>query len=326
MIEGILIEGFIYGLVTLGVLLTYRIVNICDMTCDGTFPLGAAVAAVLLQRGLGTPGVLIVVALAGAGAGLVTAILHTRLKLPDLLAGILTMTMLRSVNLRVMGNRANLSLLKTDTIFKHLNAWGREFAGGGQLGVLIFCFCAAVVIMILIDIFCRTDFGLALGALGSNPQLIISIGMNPDSLKVVGIAVSNAIIAIAGAFAAMYQGFADIGFGQGMIVGALASLMMGEFLVRSNRITILTLRALAGSILYRALMYLARTNGYRVGMTANDLNLITGILIIICVIISRSGFRKGYGKSWDWIKIWRRARGKLFGITQNDNSAQGTLK
>jgi putative ABC transport system permease protein len=291
---------------TLGVLVTFRVLNICDMTCDGSFPLGAAVMAVLLHAGVPTPLAILAAAASGAAAGLVTAILHTRLKLPDLLASILTMTMLYSINLRIMGNRANISLLKIDTIFKKLGEWSTSFPGNiadTQTGVLIFCVVIVLVIKLVIDIFFHTDLGLALGALGSNPQLIISVGMNPDVLKMIGISFSNALIGTAGAFAAMYQGFADVNFGQGMIVSGLASLMMGEFLIRSNRITILTLRALAGSILYRALMYFARNYGYHVGMTANDLKLITGLLIVICVIISQHGFRSGYGKRWDWAKF-----------------------
>jgi putative ABC transport system permease protein len=320
-ITGILTEGLIYGLMTLGVFITFRVLSFADMTCDGSFPLGAAVAGVLLAHGHSAAVALPAAALAGAGAGLVTALIHTRLRIPDLLSGILTMTMLRSVNLRVMENRANISLLKTDTVFTRLNAASRELAenlrGGSPslgdsgiieniaafvdagAGALLYCLLAVVVIKFILDLFFRTDFGISLGALGCNPQLIIAQGMNPDMLKIAGISLANGLIAVSGALAAMYQGFADINFGQGMIVSGLAALMMGEFLIRSNRFPVLTLRVILGSILYRALMYLARNYGYHIGMTPNDLNLITGLLIITCIIFSNLGFRSGYGKRWN---------------------------
>jgi putative ABC transport system permease protein len=160
-----------------------------------------------------------------------------------------------------------------------------------QWTIVVFCFLSVLTVKLLLDLFFRTDFGISMGALGANPQLIISQGMNPDVIKTIGICLSNGLVGIAGAYAAMYQGFADVNFGTGTIVSGLASLMIGEFLVRSNRITVLTLRVLLGSVLYRALMYLARNYGYYIHMTANDLKLITGILIILCVIVSKTGFR-----------------------------------
>jgi putative ABC transport system permease protein len=351
-ITGILTEGLIYGLMTLGVFITFRVLSFADMTCDGSFPLGAAVAGVLLVHGHSALVALPAAALAGAAAGLVTALIHTRLRIPDLLSGILTMTMLRSINLRVMENRANISLLKTDTVFSRLNDASRQFAenlrGGPSAGnagldssinsniieniaafvdagagALLYCLIAVIVIKLVLDLFFKTDFGISLGALGCNPQLIIAQGMNPDMLKIAGISLANGLIAVSGALAAMYQGFADINFGQGMIVSGLAALMMGEFLIRSNRFPVLTLRVILGSILYRALMYLARNYGYHIGMTPNDLNLITGLLIITCIIFSNLGFRSGYGKRWHLIK--RKARIQA-GRTNDKDQARDKAK
>jgi putative ABC transport system permease protein len=290
MIEGILIEGFIYGIMVLGVFITFRILNFADLTVDGTFPLGACILGVTLSQGAPFSAALFLAFAGGALAGLVTALIHTRLKIPDLLAGILTMTMLYSVNLRIMSNRANLSLIKVPTLFSTITGWTQSFLPG-QWGIVIFCLLSVVVFKWLLDIFFHTDFGLCLGALGDNPQLIISQGMNPDMLKIAGVCLSNGLFGIAGAYAAMYQGFSDVNFGSGMIVAGLASLMIGEFLLRSNKIGILTLRAILGSVLYRGLMYLARNYGYYINMTANDLKLITGLLIIVCIVISKSGFR-----------------------------------
>jgi putative ABC transport system permease protein len=293
MIAGILTEGFIYGIMTLGVFITFRVLNFADMTVDGSFPLGAVIMGVALTQGLPSGAALALAFTGGALAGLVTAAIHTKLKIPDLLSGILTMTMLYSVNLRVMSNRANLSLIKIPTLFSRLSEWAGAFMPS-VWAVAAFCFLTALAVKVLLDLFFRTDFGLTLGALGSNPQLVISQGMNPDTLKTTGICLANGLVGISGAYAAMYQGFADVNFGSGMIISGLASLMAGEFLLRSNRISVLTLRVLLGSVLYRGLMYLARNYGYYINMTANDLKLITGLLIIACIMVSRTGFRAGY--------------------------------
>ncbi|MDR2403134.1 MAG: ABC transporter permease [Spirochaetaceae bacterium] len=295
MIEGILIEGLIYGIMVLGVFTTFRVLNFADMTVDGSFPLGAAIMAVMLIRGL-PPIVAIGIAFAGGAlAGLITSLIHTRLKIPDLLSGILTMTMLYSVNLRIMSNRANLSLLRVSTLFTRITGWAEVFMPP-QIAIVVYCVILALIIKLVLDLFFHTDFGLSMGALGANPQLIISQGMNPDVIKMCGICLANGMVAVSGSFAAMYQGFADVNLGSGMIVSGLASLMIGEFLIPSNRISFLTLRVFLGSILYRGLMYFARNYGYYINMTANDLKLITGLLIILCIVISQKGYFTGKQK------------------------------
>ncbi|MDR2471446.1 MAG: ABC transporter permease, partial [Treponema sp.] len=213
--------------------------------------------------------------------------IHTRLKVPDLLSGILTMTMLYSINLRIMSNRANVSLLRFTTLFDRLAEWtGLE----GLWAAAIFCVLVTAAIKIALDLFFHTDYGLTMGALGANPQLVISQGMNPDVIKITGICLSNGLAALAGALISLYQGFADVGLGTGIIVSGLASLMLGELLVRSNRIALQTLRVLSGSILYRALMYAARDYGYHINMTPNDFKLVTGLLIILCIALSNRRF------------------------------------
>jgi putative ABC transport system permease protein len=291
----------------LGVFITFRVLNFADMTVDGSFPLGACILGVLLSRGFPFPFALFMAFAGGMAAGLVTALIHTRLKIPDLLSGILTMTMLYSINLRVMSNRANLSLIKVPTLFSKIINWAGAFMPG-EWAIVIFCLLTIVIIKIVLDLFFRTDFGLCVGALGDNPQLIISQGMNPDVIKIVGICLANGLVGIAGAYAAMYQGFSDINFGTGMIVSGLASLMIGEFLLRSNRIGILTLRVILGSVLYRALMFLARNYGYYIHMTANDLKLITGVLIIVCLMLSRAGYSKGGRSGWGMPAKAKKAR------------------
>ena len=288
MFEGILIEGFIYGIMALGVFMSFRVLNFADLTVDGSFPLGSAIMVVALLNGFPTPFSFLLAFAGGCLAGLVTALIHTKLKVPDLLSGILTMTMLYSINLRIMGNRANISLLRFATFFDRIKDWTASL--GGLWGVVIFCFLIAIVIKLALDVFFHTDYGLVMGGLGANPQLVVSQGMNPDVIKQSGICLANGLVALSGALTALYQGFADVGLGTGIIILGLASLMLGELIVRSNRIFLQTLRVLIGSIVYRAMMYLVRDYGYHIKMTPNDFKLITGILIILCIILSKNKF------------------------------------
>ncbi|MDR1249246.1 MAG: ABC transporter permease, partial [Treponema sp.] len=175
MLEGILIEGFIYGIMVLGVFFTFRMLNFADMTVDGSFPLGAAIMAGMLLKGTPSAAAFALAFAGGALAGLVTALIHTRLRIPDLLSGILTMTMLYSINLRVMSNRANLSLLRTPSLFTRLSEWAAPFMPPG-IALVILCALTAFIIKGLLDLFFLTDFGLSIGALGANPQMIVSQG------------------------------------------------------------------------------------------------------------------------------------------------------
>lgn len=289
----------------LGVFTTFRVLGFCDMTVDGSFPLGACTLAALLLRGVNPVVAITVVFFVGAAAGVVTAAIHSRLHVPDLLSGILTMTMLYSVNLRIMGNRANISFLRVDTIISKVISLSKNFAVNSGIGATenfsLWCVAILLLIVILIvkfalDLFFHTDLGLTMGALGSNRQMVISQGVNPEAVTLVGICMGNALAAISGAFAAMYGGFADVGSGTGVVVSGLASLMIGEFMLKSNKISVQTLRVIFGSIVYRALMYFGRSYGYKIGMTANDLRLLTGLLIILCLIISGFNFGAWFKK------------------------------
>jgi putative ABC transport system permease protein len=234
---------------------------------------------------------LLIAFIGGTTAGLVTALIHNKLKVPHLLAGILTMTMLYSVNIRILGNRANVPLLKQETMFSQAAAWAGGMLPRG-LAVLVFLILLVLIIKSLLDLFFRTDLGLTLGALGDNQQMVISQGVNPETLKMIGVGLSNGLVAVSGAFAAQYQGFADVGLGQGIIISGLASVMIGEFILKSNRITILTLRVLLGAIAFKGIMYLGRYYGYYIHMTPNDLKLITGLLIIFSLVITKFKLRR----------------------------------
>ena len=289
MIEGIFVEGLIYGIMVLGVFITFRILDFPDLTVDGSFPMGAAIFVQCCLSGYNLVIALLLAFAGGVLAGVVTALIHNHLKVPNLLAGILTMTMLYSVNIRIMGNRANVPLLNQDTILTKVNALLSPYIPEDYI-LLVFFIAVSLIIKLLIDIFFRTDLGLTLGAMGNNEQMIISQGVNPKTLKTIGVGLSNGLVAVSGAFAAQYLGFSDVGLGQGIIISGLASVMIGEFLVmKSNRIGVLTLCALAGSVLFQGVIYLGRYYGYLINMTPNDLNLIKGLLIILLLLITQSG-------------------------------------
>ena len=273
MIEGILVEGLIYGIMVLGVFITFRVLDFPDLTVDGSFPLGAALMVQCILLGTNIWLALLVAFIGGVLAGVTTALIHNHLKVPNLLAGILTMTMLYSINIRIMGNRANVPVLKQETILSKVS---EMFSGSlpDEYVMLIFFVIVVGIIKVLVDLFFRTDLGMTMGAMGNNEQMVISQGVNPKTLKTIGVGLSNGLVAISGAFAAQYLGFADVGLGQGIIISGLASVMIGEFLVmKSNRIGVLTLCAISGSILFHGVMYLGRYYGYLIEMTPNDLNL-----------------------------------------------------
>lgn len=275
----------------LGVFMSYRVLNFCDMTVDGAFPMGGCILAACLTFGINPIFALFLAFLGGILAGLCTTVIYTKLKIPDLLAGILVMTMLYSVNLRIIHNKANISFLKIATPFSKIT----EFCAShfpslpAELGICIFLIIFIIALKWIMDIFYHTDLGLTMGALGANQQMIISQGVNPQIVRGIGICVGDGLAAVSGAFAAMYNGFADVGSGTGVIISGLASLMLGEFIIRSNKIGMQTLRVLIGSIIYRGIMYFGRSYGFVIGLTSNDLKLITGLLIIICLIISKKG-------------------------------------
>lgn len=285
MIEGIFVDGLIFSIMVMGIFISYKIMDLADLTCDGSFATGAAVAAMCIKGGMGITMSLVMAFAAGALAGVVTALIHCRLKIPGLLAGILTMTMLYSVNLRILGG-ANVPLLnvekfytKIPKIFSFLPA---EWAS--LLGTIIL----VIIIKVLMDMFFRMDLGLAIGAMGGNEQVVISQGMNPETLKIIGLGLSNGLIGLSGGLLAQYQGFADANLGTGMVVQGLAAIMIGEFLFSSNRIALLTLRVIFGAIIYKGLMYFGRKYGYVIGITANDFKLLTGILVIVSLIAAKA--------------------------------------
>lgn len=274
-------EGLLFGILALGVYISFRVLSFPDLSVDGSYPLGAAVAGVMIFRGANPFLTLPVAVLAGALAGLLTGFLHTKLKIAPLLAGILTMICLYSINLRVMG-RPNISLspyLGHKTILSILKGLNLPLKSI-YLIPLVF-FLVVLVLKLLLDLFLHTELGLAIRATGNNEEMARAEGINTDITKLVGLSLSNGMVALAGALFAQYQGFADIGMGIGMIIAGLASVITGEALIRGRTISLITVEVVVGAIAYRLAIAAALKWGYNFGFKPTDLKLLTGLLVII---------------------------------------------
>lgn len=286
MIEGILVEGLIYGILALGVFISFRVLDFADLTVEGSFPAGAAAAAAIVTSAAAPIAAVLAGFLAGGLAGLATSAVHHKLKVPPLLAGIVTMTGFYSINLRILGGKPNLPLIKNNPLLQ----WARSWLGASvlqDLALLAAAIASAFIVALLLDLFFHTETGIAMGALGDNEASVIQVGVNPASLRTLGIVLANGLAGLSGALAASYQGFADVNFGAGVVAAGLASVMLGELVIRSHFIGLQLFRVIFGSILFRALMYAARSWGYLAGITPNDLRLLTALLIVGAVAISK---------------------------------------
>lgn len=268
--------GLIYAIMALGVYLTFRILNFPDLTVDGSFTTGAAVASIMIING--APPVLSTLAAfaAGLAAGWITGILHTKGKINGLLAGILTMIALYSINLRIMG-KANLPLLREDTLITPL----RDAGMLGTVGAIAVFGLLALVVKFIIDWFLHTDLGLAMQATGDNEEMIRSFGVSTDRMKILGLALSNGLVGLCGALIAQYQGFADIGMGIGLILAGLASVIIGQAIFGSRVIIVASLAVVFGSVLYRVVIQLA----LQAGLNPNDMKLISAVLVVVALVL-----------------------------------------
>ncbi|MGD2064949.1 MAG: ABC transporter permease [Dehalococcoidia bacterium] len=273
-----LYEGLVFGFVGIGVYITFRVLGFPDLTVDGSFALGAAVAAMLIANGVNP--FLATLAALGAGlcAGLVTSLLNTKLRIPALLAGILMMVALWSINLRVMGG-ANVSLLRQPTIFVQVS----EFLGVGTRIAyqLIVAGALAAIVFFILNWFLRTEIGLALRATGDNEQMVRGAGVNTDMTVILGVSISNGLVALGGAVVAQGQKFADVGMGIGMIVLGLAAVIIGEALFRPKGVARILLAVLGGTFVYRLVISVA----LRLGMEPGDLKLITAVIVIVALAV-----------------------------------------
>ena len=288
---GALIIGLILALLALGVFISFRVFHFPDMTAEGSVTLGAAVAAALLVSGYGPWVATAGAAGAGAVSGLLTGVLHTRFRINALLSGIIVMTALYSVNLHVMG-KSNVPLMSVVTFADQAAALAQRF---GSATVLLFGREAQVrdltllglslvlvtAVALVLHAFFRTHLGLAMRATGDNDQMVRALGSSDGMLLTGGLALSNALVAAAGALLAQYQGFADVGMGIGMLVWGLASVIIGEALVGTTRFGYLLAGAIFGSVLFRLLVAVA----LRWGLDPNDLKLITAVFVFGALVL-----------------------------------------
>lgn len=270
--------GLIYSLVAIGVYITFKVIDFPDLTVDGSFTLGAAVSSAMIFAGYNPYVATIISILSGACAGCVTGYLNVRWNILGLLAGILTMTALYSINLRIMG-RPNIAIIDESTVFGH---WP----------IILVILLITIVTILLLTRFFASEFGLAIRAVGINPKVSSAYGIRVGVMKVVALAISNGIVALAGSLFAQSQGFSDISMGTGTIIVGLASVIIGEAIVHPERILVGLVTCAVGSILYRIAIAFA-LNAHDIGLEASDLNLITALLVALTMIATR--FRKKSG-------------------------------
>ncbi|MFK3961333.1 ABC transporter permease [Guptibacillus hwajinpoensis] len=294
---GAIESGIIYAIMALGVYLSFRILDFPDLTVDGSFVTGAAIAAILIVNGTNPFFATLVAIGAGFLAGCVTGLLHTKGKINPLLAGILMMIALYSINLRIMG-RSNVPLLNEESIFTKIEGFFETSGldsvlnnmaaaiGLGNLtstwAILISMLVVTTVIKILTDLFLRTQIGLALRATGDNKRMIRSFSANTDGLTIIGLGLSNALVALAGALIAQYSSFADVGMGIGMIIIGLASVIIGEAIFGTRTIAVTTFAVIGGAIVYRIVVSLALRVDF---LETGDMKLITAIIVIAALVL-----------------------------------------
>jgi putative ABC transport system permease protein len=308
LVIGAFTMGLILSLLSLGMLFSFRMIKFTDITVDGSITLGASVSAVLIASGWSPWLATLIAFLAGSMAGSITGLLYTRFKIPEILSGILMMTALYSINLRIMG-RSNIPLLDTKTISEipetlllKLNHGGSAISVIGwqvsvvDLSVLISSLVICVFLACLIYFFLRTHFGTALRATGNNVQMVRAQGINDKRMIVFTLALANGMVGLSGALLAQYQGFADVQMGIGMMVWGLASIIIGEALVGKKKIGITIAGAILGTILFRLLIAIA----LRWGLNPIDLKLVTAVFVLLALVapqLFKTNFRDYFKKT-----------------------------
>jgi len=284
--------GLILSLLALGVYISYRVFKFADITADGSITFGAAVAASMLTRGMHPLAASGTAFVAGALAGICTGVLHTRFKINQLLSGILVMTALYSINLHVMG-QSNLPLLSATTLATYAQDLGRWISGhdsatlmgwpvsARDLGSLLLAAAIVLVIALILWLFFKTNLGSAMRASGDNDQMIRALGVSVENMIVLGLAISNGLVAFAGALLAQYQGFADVQMGIGMIVWGLASVIIGRALIGSDSVGAALTGTIMGSVFFRLIIAMA----LRWGLNPNDLKLVTAIFVFGALVV-----------------------------------------
>lgn len=294
----VLEQAALFSLVAIGVYITYKILDFPDLSVDGTFPLGAAIAAALITQGV-NPFIATLMALVGGIlAGGVTALLHVKFKITNLMSGILVMIGLYSINLKVMGDKSNLPLFSVDHIFKI------------NVPPLLIILIVLVLLKVLFDLFLKTKVGFLLIATGDNEQVVTSLGINKNSIKILGLMISNGLVALAGGLTAQYQGFADITMGVGTVVKGLACVIIGLSVLGKIK----SIKASTLSILGTLLYYAAINIALRLGLHPNYLNLLTAVVIVFALSSNSGMFKSKKVKSKEGVKGYAENKEPVEGI------------
>ena len=283
-IINVLEQGSLYGILSMGVLLTYKVIGVSDLSVDGTFPLGAVVSAVIIVNG-GSPWIALLASLiAGLIAGSVTGLLHVKLKISSLLSGILVMTGLYSINLMIAGGRSNLPLLNEKTLFD--TTWLETVNVPSNLLPyyrLVVLFVVVILVKILVDWILSTKLGYLLKVTGDNESLVTGLGHDVGKVKIIGLALSNAIVALSGGVAVSVGKYYDLSLGTGMIVMGLSSVMLGTLLLGRSKAK-LTSQVIVGSIVYRLIVAMA----IRLGMDPQHMKLVTVVIFVGAIVLNNS--------------------------------------
>ena len=268
-------QGLLFALVAMGVYITYKILDFPDLSVDGTFPLGASISAALLINGVNPWISILIATIGGAIAGSITGFLHVKLKISNLMSGILVMMGLYSVNLRIMG-KSNIPLFNTNYIFKST-----------AVNSIFIILALVVVVKIILDLFLKTKAGFLLTAVGDNEQVVSSLGVNKNLVKVLGLAISNGLVALAGALTAQHQGFADVTMGTGIVVMGLAAVIIGVSIFGKISFIKATTLSIFGAIIYKLVIAIALW----MKLNPNDLKILTAVLVAVALAANNNVFK-----------------------------------
>lgn len=268
-------QGLLFALVAIGVYITYKILDFPDLSVDGSFPLGAAISAALLAKGINPWISILAATLGGAVAGSITGFLHVKLKISNLMSGILVMIALYSINLRIMG-KSNIPLFNTNHIFKD-----------SFIKPIFIILAIVIVFKFILDVFLKTKLGFLLIAVGDNEQVVSSLGVNKNLIKVLGLMISNALVSLAGALTAQHQGFADVLMGQGTVVMGLAAVIIGISILGNVSFVKATTLSILGAIIYKLVVAIALA----LQLDPNDLKLMTAIIVVIALASNNNVFK-----------------------------------
>ncbi|WP_163468624.1 ABC transporter permease [Fusobacterium sp. IOR10] len=278
MLIGTLEQSLIFAIMVMGVYISFRILDFPDMTVDGSFPLGASIVASCLVKGMNPVLALLLAVVGGSIAGFITGYINVKYKIANLLAGIIVMTGLYSINIKIMG-RSNISLFTVNHLFTlHINK-------------LLLISIIVILCKLSLDFLFKTKFGFILKALGDNETLVETLGVDKSKLKIYGLVISNGIVALSGGLYAQYQGFADVGMGTGTIVTGLASIIIGETIIKNRRKFTLTTTVIVGTIIYKIIITLA----LKIGFNASDLKLISAIIVVVILALKNNKMLKKGG-------------------------------